>query len=114
MKRIAWLVLLFLCICAAILWQQGSAQSGLGLRHVRVATGSILTLVRTDVTCTWPTAFSDTNYTVSLAVEDTSALGLGLQPERIRSKTASTVTVQVFNASLGTLSGTLHCVAFHD
>ena len=83
-------------------------------QHERVATGSIATLVRADVSITWDTAFADTNYTVILAVEDTSALGLGLTPERIRSKTTSGITVQVFNASLGSLSGTLHAVAIHD
>lgn len=83
-------------------------------QHVRVGTGSILTGVRADITCTWPTAFSDTNYAFAVSIEDTSALGLGLQSERVRSKTTSAVTVQVFNAAIGTNSGTVHCIGFHD
>lgn len=88
--------------------------STMNCQHKRVATGNILTVTRSDVTVTWDAAFADTNYTVALSIVDTSALGLGLQPERIRSKSASAITVQVFNASVGTLSGTLEAIAVHD
>lgn len=90
------------------------SDSTFNARHVRVATGNILTGVRADVTCTWGTAFADTNYSVVVTVEDTTALGLGLQAERVRSKTASAVVVQVLNASLSTDSGTVHCYGVHD
>jgi hypothetical protein len=84
------------------------------VEHVRQSTGSILTGVRADVICTWPAAFADANYSMFASVEDTSALGLGLNAERVRSKTASAATVQVLNASLGTLSGTVDCLGVHD
>lgn len=58
-------------------------------QHKRVTTGSILTATRADITITRDTAFADTNYSVGLSIMDTSALGLGLQSERIRSKMAS-------------------------
>jgi len=74
-------------------------------------TGSILTTVRADVVVTWPEAFPDANYFPVCKVEDDPALGLGLVLERIRAHTASTVTVQVHNAALGTESGTVYCTA---
>jgi len=84
------------------------------VQHARVATGSILTVARDDVTVTWGESFGDANYTVVAVVEDDPALGVGLSVERLRSKDATTATFQVFNGSLGTLAGTLHAVAIHD
>lgn len=84
------------------------------IQSTRISTGSITSGLRADVTVTWPTSFTDTNYTVLVTVEDTSALGLGLQAERIRSKTATQVVIQVLNASLSSLTGTIHIVGIHD
>lgn len=84
------------------------------IQAMRVATGSILTGIRTGVTVTWPQAFADTNYTVVALMSDASALGLGLICERVQSITNSNCVIQCFNASLGTLSGTIHVIGIHD
>jgi hypothetical protein len=91
-----------------------SLADGSNVKHKRVTTGSIAATTRADVTLTWTTAFADANYTATASVEDTSASGLGLIAERIRSKVAGSVVVQVFNQSAGPLTGTLDVVALHD
>ena len=92
----------------------GLGPDGGGFKHSRVTTGSIGAGARADVTVTWAHAFADTSYTVQAHVEDTSAAGAGLRVERIRSKVAGSVVVQVMNDSAGALTGTLDVVAIHD
>jgi hypothetical protein len=87
---------------------------GPNIKHGRVTTGSINAATHADVTLNWSTNFADTSYTVSATVEDTSAAGLGLTVDRIRSKAAGSVVVQVFNQAVGALTGTLDVIAIHD
>jgi len=91
-----------------------SETSTQSVRQGRASTGTILTLTRVNITITWATAFADTNYTVACTIEDTSVLGLGLLTERITAKTAASITVQIFNQSVGSLTGMLHAIAIHD
>jgi len=93
----------------------GFAQSGAGVRHKRVSTGSITLGVNVPITLTWDAAFADTNYTVGCSIED-GATGLAsLEVHHLESKTASGVVVRVNNLDLTTArTGTLHCWAFHD
>jgi len=80
-----------------------------------ISTGSIAGVTRADVVLTWSGAgFADANYTVTCTVLETSALGLGQRVERIRARTATTITVQVMNDNAGALTGTVHCIAIHD
>jgi hypothetical protein len=91
-----------------------SLADGTNIKHKRITTGSIAATTRADVTLNWTTNFSDTNYSATATVEDTSASGLGLIAERIRSKAVGSVIVQVFNQSAGPLTGVLDCIAIHD
>lgn len=91
----------------------GVSNNGNGLKHARVTTGSITALTSTTVTVTWPTPFSDTNYTVvgPTIVEATGSL-IVLD---VTAKTASSVTVYIRNTDT-TLSrtGEIHIMAIHD
>lgn len=80
----------------------------------RVATGSLPAASSTNVTVTFPTAFTDTNYTLVAAVEDSSSAD-GLRVLKIVSRTTTGVVVRVQNAdTLNARSGTLHILAFKD
>jgi len=80
----------------------------------RVSTGTILLLTRADVTVIWTATFADEGYTAICTVEDTTVLGLGMRVERIRSKLADRIVVQVINDANTNLTATLHCIAIHD
>ena len=84
------------------------------VQATRISTGSILAGLRAKVTVTWPQSFVDSNYTVVAFMSDTSAIGLGLLAERVQNVTATTCDIQVFNASIGSLGGTLHVIGVHD
>jgi hypothetical protein len=68
--------------------------------------------LRAEGTLTWNTALPTADYTVmGCIIQDGSDLGLGLSVERIRSTTAASITIQVVNLSLVSLSGAIHCGA---
>jgi len=81
-------------------------------RAARVATGTILAGLRQDVILTWPQAFPAGDYACLCSVLDESAAGLGVVVERVRSRSTSSVTVQIFNMALASGSGTVECVGF--
>ena len=96
-------------------FKTGITNSGTGLKHGRVSTGSIGGAFRADVTLTFAgTAFADTNYTVVVSITDTSGAGLGMRVERVRTKNTGSIVVQVVNDAAGALTGTLEAVAIHD
>jgi hypothetical protein len=92
----------------------GVNNDGSGLKHARVSTGSVAAGARADATVTWTTGFANTSYTPVCTVTDTSAAGAGLVVERIRAVATGTITVQVYNAAGGAITGTLDCWAVHD
>jgi hypothetical protein len=71
---------------------------------------------RTEVLLTWANTFTDSNYTVSCNVEDsTTAAGTqGVTYERIRTKSATQVGLVINNPTAGALTGTVECIADHD
>lgn len=86
-----------------------------GLKHGRSSTGSIAAGTHAPVTVTWGgTGFLDANYTPVCSILDTSAGGVAMSIDRITAQTATTMTVQVFNGSAGSLTGTLNCIGIHD
>jgi len=80
-------------------------------RSARTATGTLAAGLRQDVTITWSAAFPSTDYVPVCSVLDESASGLGIVVERMRAKTLTGITVQVFNGALLSDSGTVECVA---
>jgi hypothetical protein len=84
------------------------------IQSERVTTGIIAAGARVTVTLTWAKTFTDTSYSVTASVTDTSAAGPGLRVERVTGKTATTISVQLINDSAGALTGTLEAVAVHD
>lgn len=68
------------------------------------------------VTVTWPTAFSDTNYTAVADVVETTAAGTAtLRVDRITAKTTTGITVRVVNSDAVTArTGTVQATAAHD
>lgn len=84
-------------------------------RHGRAPTlEPIAAGARADVVVSWTPAFEDSNFSVTVAIEDLGAAGAGLRVERIRAKERGSVTVQVINDSGVSLSGTVDAVAVHD
>jgi hypothetical protein len=80
-----------------------------------VTTGSIAANSAADVTVTWPAAFPNTNYTATVTVQE--ANNSSLVALRIKSQTASSITVRVENQEgvLGAArTGTLHAIAIAD
>lgn len=103
------------------LWSQGLTRldggvfnDGGGIKHARVTTGSVATLSSALVTITWTTAFADANYTVTADVLETTTSNVSMSVVHIESVTASAVTVRVYNASAGSLTGTVQVIAIHD
>lgn len=93
----------------------GVANTGNGLQHKRVTTGSIASGARADVTLNWTTAFADTNYTVVCSVQEaTAAPGLSLRVEHIDQVNTGSIRVSIVNDNAGALTGTLHAIAMHD
>lgn len=85
----------------------------LDTRRARVTTGSVAGLTLATVTVTWDTAFADANYTpVVSMLEDNATTGLIVR--RIRTVTASAITVLVENTSATAKTGTLQAFAVHD
>lgn len=83
------------------------------VQGVRVATGTVGGASTATVTVTWSTAFANTNYTPSVCVLQDTA-GLGLIVRRIRTKTASAITVVVENTAATDASGTLQACGLAD
>jgi hypothetical protein len=92
----------------------GLNYDGSGAKHARVSTGSIAGGASSLVTITWATAFADANYTVQVAVQDSTVAAASLSVVHVESVSASAITVRVANAAVGAITGTLHAVAFHD
>jgi len=93
----------------------GVANTGNGLQHKRVTTGSIAGGARADVTLSWTTAFADTSYTVVCSVQEaTAAPGLSLRVEHIDQVNTGSIRVSIVNDNAGALTGTLHAIAMHD
>lgn len=91
----------------------GDASPWLQFQTKRVATGSILANLFSNITVTWDGAFPDANYTINYAIE-TSGTGL-LGVDSIVSRTATACVIAVKNLSLlAANSGTLHITAIHD
>lgn len=80
-----------------------------GLKHLRVATGSIAAGADGTTTCAWSTAFTDLAYTVVAAV---NAVNLTLV--RIGNITTGNVEVTLHNPSASPESGIIHLIAMHD
>jgi len=85
-------------------------------QHARLATGRIGATTRTEVLLTWPNTFTDSRYTVSCIVEDSTTAGgtQGLTYERIRTKSAAQVGLVINNPTAGALTGSVDCIADHD
>jgi hypothetical protein len=85
-------------------------------QHARVTTGSIGPTTRREVLLTWPKTMTNTNYTVTCNVEDstTPAGTQGLTFERIRTKSATKAGAVIHNPTGGAITGTLDCSADHD
>ena len=79
----------------------------------RASTGSVATAGSADVTVTISPAMPDTNFTASAQVELDEAGG-SLRVLRIRSKTTTTVVVNVINDALTSKTGVVHVMAVHD
>jgi hypothetical protein len=86
------------------------------VQHKRISTGPIAPMTRTEVLLTWATTFTDTNYTVTCNVEDstTAAETQGLTFERLRTKSATEVGLVINNPTGGAIAGTIDCIAHHD
>jgi hypothetical protein len=85
-------------------------------QHARVTTGSIGATTRREVLLTWPKTMTNTNYTVTCNVEDstTPAGTQGLTFERIRTKSATQAGAVINNPTGGAITGTLDCSADHN
>jgi hypothetical protein len=85
-------------------------------QHARVTTGSIGATTRREVLLKWPNPMTNTNYTVTCIVEDstTPAGTHGLTFERIRTKTATQAGAVINNPTGGAITGTLDCSADQD
>jgi hypothetical protein len=85
-------------------------------QHARVTTGSIGATTRREVLLTWPKTMTNTNYTVTCNVEDstTPAGTQGLTFERIRTKSATRAGAVIHNPTGGAITGTLDCSADQD
>jgi hypothetical protein len=87
---------------------------GSGLKHQRVTTGSVSAGSTALVTLTWTTTFADGNYTVNCSVLDSTTSSLSLSVVHVEAVNAADVRVRVLNNAVGSLTGTLHCIAMHD
>lgn len=87
--------------------------SGGLLQTKRQTTGSVPAGGTADVVVTWPTAFTDANYTAPLpAVVDAAN---DLVVDRLVAQAAASITVRVRNTdTLNAATGTLHAIALHD
>lgn len=84
------------------------------LRAVRASTGSIAGGTTTQVTVTWPAAFSNTNYTAVVSVEEPT-VGTNLRVLKIISRTTTNMVVRVENTdALNARTGTLHAIGIAD
>lgn len=92
----------------------GLRPDGTGIKHGRVTTGAITNGTDAAVGLTWTTAFADANYTASCNVVDATASASSLKIIHLDSVTAAAVTVRVRNDGAAPITGTLHCVGFHD
>lgn len=92
----------------------GIAANGSGYKHQSITTGSISTITYSDVTLTWATTFADANYTPICSVLDSTSAAVGLSVNHIQAINAATLVVTVYNGSVGSLTGTLECVAVHN
>lgn len=82
------------------------------IRSKRTATGTIGGTASADVSVTWPSNFSNTNYTVTASIEQD--IDTGLRILRVRSKTTSGCVVRVTNDSVTGQSGTVHTIGVAD
>lgn len=85
-----------------------------GLKHSRVGTGPIEPGAFALITNSWATPFGDSDYTVSVAAEDSSDYPQGLSFVKIRHKTATGISVWIRNESESQLQGVIHLKAMHD
>lgn len=92
----------------------GVYTNALGFKHARVTTGSITAGATVAITNTWVTAFTDSNYTVSASVVDSTASSLSLSVVHVDSITTTNVVVRILNNAIGSLSGMVHLIAIHD
>lgn len=86
----------------------------IGIKTVRVSTGSIGAGATALVTATFGSAFADTNYTPSVSVLDSTSSAASLSVVHVESISTTGITVRVSNSSAGSLTGTLLVVAVHD
>lgn len=93
---------------------RGISADGGGVKHARVATGSVASAAAPLITITWATPFADANYTVAASVLEGSATSLSLRVAHVETITAEAVTVRLKNDAAGALSGTVHVIAVHD
>ncbi len=85
------------------------------IKAMRVSTGSVLAGVAVEVTATWPTAFSNANYTVNVNVLEGTAGTNTLRYLKTVSKTTTQVVVRIINDdTLNARTGELHIVGIPD
>lgn len=82
-----------------------------GVKHARASTGSIAASSSSNVNVAWSTAFPDTNYTVVASVFCSTTNALVVFPT---TKSTGSVDILVANQSLGSVSGEVNVIAFHD
>ncbi len=84
------------------------------IKTVRVTTGSVGASSQAEISVTWPSAFPNTGYTVSVMVEEGTAATDNLKVLKIVSRTATGCVVRVQNVVAAAVTGTLHLVAIPD
>jgi hypothetical protein len=94
----------------------GGSTIGLKQRIQNATTGSIGATTRAEILISWPSTMTDTNYTVSCSVQDsTTAAGTqGLTFERIRTKSATQVGLVINNPTAGGITGSIDCIGEHQ
>lgn len=93
----------------------GVGFSGKATKAQRVTTGSVAGSGSVAITLTWAAAFSNANYSVSVALVEPTATTSTLRIHHVESISASQVVVRVVNDDAVTAkTGTLHVVAVQD
>lgn len=95
-------------------FDEGRTASGLFPQVVRETTGSVAAADFVVITLNWPTAFSDTNYTVVVSVQDDEVSDMGLRVVRIQAKVVGSISVVVENTAISARTGVIEAMAFVD
>lgn len=91
-----------------------TSRFNLGIQGARVNISAPAASV-TDVTLNWPTAFPDTNYSVTVSYfENGFSGGTAIISSSIYAIAAGSIQVRFTNATTATRNGFIHAVAVHD